>query len=160
MCKVLRPSFAEGRNDLANRRTKELFRKERRLEREIRRKQEQHEELVAEATSTGSLRYDQDKVTGSSPDGSRQERIVMEYVELEKEIMQLAEQHEEVMRQIRILIGTLPPRERKIMTARHMYHAEVQEIMTRFKISYESYRVYHSSAMKRLEKVIDSINKT
>ena len=142
---------------MKSRRVKELFRKERRLGREIRRKQEQHEELVAEAMSTGSFRYDQDRVTGSSPDGSRQERLVIEYMKLEEEIMKMAAEQEEIMRMIRILISTLPVRERRIMVRRHIYHEEVEDVIQRFGISYETYKIYHKSAMKRMEKVIDSI---
>lgn len=143
---------------LKNRRVKELFRKERRLDREIRRKWEQHEELVAGATSAGSFRYDQDRVTGSSPDGSKQERIVIRFVELEKEIMMMAEEQEKLIKTIRILISVLPPRERRIMQARHLYHEEVQSIMTRFGISYDTYRTYHSRAMKQMEQTIDGVN--
>lgn len=145
---------------MKNRRVKELFRRERRIARELKRKTEQYEALVAEATSTGSFRYDQDKVIGSSPDGSRQERIVLEYLELEEEIMKLAEEQEALIGWIRKLIGTLPPRERRIMVARHLYHEETEEVMRRFGISYETYKIYHKNAVKRMQKTIDSIPQT
>ena len=144
---------------MKNRRVKELFRKERRIEREIQRKWEWYEELVAKATSTGSFRYDQDKVTGSSPDGSRQEGIVVKYVELEKEIMELEGEHEAIVMQIERLIGSLPKREKQIMTERYIKRREVEDIMQALQISNETYRIYHHKAMKRLEKKFDSINK-
>ena len=144
---------------MKNRRVKELFQRERRLAREIQRKAERYEELVALASSTGSFNYDQDKVTCSTPDGSRQERTVIQYVELEKEIMELEGEHEALAIQIERLIGSLPEREKQIMSERYLKRREVEDIMQEFQISYETYRVYHHMAMKRLEKKIDSVNK-
>lgn len=142
---------------MKNRRVKELFRKERRIEREIRRKMEWYEELVAKATSTGSLRYDQDKVTGSSPDGSRQERIVVKYVELEKEIVELEGELMALITKMEELIGILPAREKEIMTARYLKQKEVEDIMQEFKISYETYKIYHKRAIRRMEQQFDKV---
>lgn len=142
---------------MKNRRVKELFRKERRIAREISRKMEWYEELVTKATSTGSFRYDQDKVTGSTPDGSRQERIVIKYVELEREIMELEGEQEAMIMQIEKLIGILPEREKEIMTARYLKRKEVEDIMQEFQISYETYRIYHKRAIRRMEHGIDNV---
>lgn len=142
---------------MKNRRVKELFRKERRIEREIRRKMEWYEELVAKATSTGSFRYDQDKVTGSSPDGSRQERIVVKYVELEKEIVELEGELMALITKMEELIGILPAREKEIMTARYLKQKEVEDIMQEFKISYETYKIYHKRAIRRMEQQFDKV---
>lgn len=140
-----------------NRRVKDLFRREQRIARELQRKKEQHETLVTEATSTGAFCYDQEKVTGSSPDGSRQERLVIRYLELEEEILKLALEQEALIEWIRKLIGLLPERQQKIMTARHLDHVEVADIMKTFGISYETYKIYHKNAVKRMQAVLDSI---
>lgn len=146
---------------MKSRRVTELFGKERHLRRSIRRKLEHYDELVAEATSTGSLRYDQDKVIGSAPEGSRQDKLVPEYVELRKEISRLQEQLSMIHSQIGQLIAVLPPRERRVMYARHMQGESVERIMKQFGISYETYRVYHKTALirmeRRFEEVVESI---
>lgn len=135
-----------------------LIRKEGQLDRSIRRKSERYMELVEAATSTGSFRYDQEKVTGSSPDGSRQERLVTMYIELGTEIEAEENKRKEVRQQLMHLIGKLPPRERRIMKARHIDHMEVEEIMKQTGISYETYKAYHHRAMNRLESMLDNVH--
>lgn len=145
---------------MKNRRVMELIRKERRLEREIRRKKEQHAELVAQATSTGSFRYDQEKVTRSSPDGSRQERIVIEYVMLEEEIEKAEAERKKAERKIRILIGRLPERERNLMRDRLIEHHEVETIMQQTGITYDTYRQRYHRAISRMEETFDICHKS
>lgn len=134
----------------------ELIRKEGRLARSIRRKEEKHAELKAAAASTGSFHYDQEKVTGPAPEGSRHELLVLKYLELESEIEEEKIALEEVTGTLRQLISILPPRERRLMMARHLDHMDPEEVMERFGLSYEQYRQYHSRAIKRLEKEMDN----
>ena len=141
---------------MRNKRIVELFGKERRLNRELNRKTERYAELVEKAISTGSFRYDQEKVTGSILDGSRQERIVAEYMLLEEEVQELTERLYEVQMQIAKLISKLPPRERRLMCDRHIKHENPEEIMKRYEITYETYRTYHCRAMKRMENMMQN----
>ena len=137
---------------MSRRKVQELLSRERHLRRSIDRKKERYEELVAEAMSTGTIRYDQDRETGSAPDGSRQERFVPQYVQIEHEIEYMSRVLEETRTMLGKLIGELPERERRIMKARHMEHREIEDIMKQFGITYETYKVYHKTAIRRMEK--------
>lgn len=125
------------------------------LRRDIVRKKERKAELEEAAASTGSFLYDQERVTGSSPIGSRQERLVMKYIELEKQIREEEEQLKHLEKKIRIVIGKLPERERKLMAARHIEHRSVEECMQRFGYSYETHRARYSRAVRRIEQMLE-----
>ena len=140
---------------MRNKRIIELFGKERSLNRELNRKTEKYAELVEKAISAGTFRYEQEKVKGSTPDGSRQERIVAEYMMLEDEVQELEGRLHEVQMKIAGLISQLPPRERKLMRDRHMYHENPEEIMKRYEITYETYKTYHRNAMKRMGSMME-----
>lgn len=137
---------------------KELFRKEESLVRSIRRRKERYAELEAKATSTGSFRYDQDKVTGSIPDGSRQEKLVVDMAIVESEIRQNERELEEVQDQIRKLVAVISvERIRKTMQARHVDHKSVEECMEKFGYDFETYKDYHHRGVTEMQKHIDNV---
>lgn len=138
----------------------DLFRRERDLSRAIRRKEEWYHELVETAISTGAFRYETTPKSDSSPAGSRHERLVIKYNEIEEEIDMLKAERDKVTEQIVVLISKLPPRERRVMKARHVDHDTVESIMKRFGLTYQTYKQYHSQAMKRMELNLDNIYQT
>ena len=145
---------------MKNRIAEKLFEREERLRRELDREKEHYMELVEAAMSTGSFRYDQDKVTGSLPDGSRVEQKIVDYVELEQKIRKKAEDLAEVQMNIRILVGTIEaPRIRKVMQAIYVEHNEKSEIMQQQEISEDTLRDYEWRGIDAVQKMIDGIQK-
>ena len=137
---------------------RDLFRREEDLIRSIRRMEERYEELETKATSTGSFRYDQEKVKGSLPDGSRHEKIVVLMTVVEKEIRKKKEELDEVQQLIRSLIGPIMmPRIRSTMIYRHVEHHTPEECMQHFGYEYETYKIYHKMGMKAMQLRLDDV---
>ena len=72
----------------------------------------------------------------------------------------LKAERDKVTEQIVMLISKLPPRERRVMKARHVDHDTVESIMKRFGLTYQTYKQYHSLAMKRMVLNLDNIYQT
>lgn len=134
----------------------DLLRSRARMKRNIRRKKERYEELVERATSTGSFRYDQEKVKGSTPDGSRMESLVVRYVELEQEIAEAEMELKELEGKIKTLIGMLPPRERDLTKARLIEDIAPDEYARRRGLTRDAYVKRYQRAVARMEQMLEA----
>ena len=137
---------------------KELFQREEHLIRSIKRREERYAELTAAATSAGSFRYDQEKATGSMPDGSRQESIVIRMTITEAELRENRRELGKIQQAIRMLTGKITlPRIRRLMKYRHVDHHTPEECMEHFGLTFDTYKVYHKKGISIMQKNIDSV---
>lgn len=79
---------------------------------------------------------------------------------LEEEIEKAEAEKKETEKKIRILIGRLPERERRLMRDRLIEHKEVEEIIQKTGISYDTYRQRYHRAISRMEEAIDICHKS